>query len=395
MPLHSRAGEAPVSRGTGSQQSLRERNMQKVLDALRNSGSQTQASLARMTGLSAGTVSNIVSALRSDDLVVTRQVVSSKRRAVEVSLMADRRIVIGFDIGRKHLRILASDTSHATFGLRTIALDPGHKPEETLSRANEMLVELLAEANVHPDKVAMCGVALPASLDPRTGKIVQASALPKWAGIRLATLFNEYFDFPVVLEHDATAGALAHVTAGRNPGVHSLAYIKLATGIGLGLAVDGQTYSSTSGLSGEIGHFQFFENTDICYCGHRGCLETASSARRIVADLSHIRPGQVVTIDDIVEGARQGESAVLRILEAAGEALGHALAFVCNLIGPDVVVLGGPPSPAGDVLLEAAVLSARQRALSAAIATTTFVMSDLEEQDEVRGACAVALRHLN
>jgi predicted NBD/HSP70 family sugar kinase len=145
---------------------------------------------------------------------------------------------------------------------------------------------------------------------------------------------------------------------------------------------------------GEIGHFQVVDGGEVCYCGNRGCLETVSSTRRVVADYAHIRPGREVTLDDVVAASRAGDPAVRRILEEAGTALGRVVAMVCNLLSPDVVVLGGPLASIGQPLLDSMVVSVRQRALPGATASTVFELSSLDEEAEVRGACLLALRHL-
>ena len=97
------------SRDTGSQKALRERNIGLVMSTLRAQGPRTQAGLARVTGLSTGTVSSIVRELESAGLVSTASAISSGRRSVEVSLAPDPRVVVGVDIGRTHMRMLGWD----------------------------------------------------------------------------------------------------------------------------------------------------------------------------------------------------------------------------------------------------------------------------------------------
>lgn len=389
-----RGGPAAGAGGPGSQKALREQNTATVLAALQRSGPQVQAALARATGLSNATVSNIVRDLIATGRVHTERVLSSGRWAAQVSLAPDSRVVIGIDIGRTHLRMLGSDTTHHTFGPRTRVLEAGHKPPQTLALAAAMLDEFLVEHAIDRSRLQMCGIALPASLAPMTGAVVQESVLPNWAGHNLAELSGEALGLATVIDNDANLGALAHVSLGEHRHVRTLLYLKLATGIGAGLTFRGQVYRSTSGLVGEIGHFQVVDGGEVCYCGNRGCLETVSSTRRVVADYAHIRPGREVTLDDVVAASRAGDPAVRRILEEAGTALGRVVAMVCNLLSPDVVVLGGPLASVGQPLLDSMVVSVRQRALPGATASTIFELSRLDEEAEVRGACLLALRHL-
>ncbi len=393
MP-RGRATVSPISRDTGSQRALRSLNVGKVLDTLTQHGSQTQADLARLTGLSPGTVSNIVRELVDTARVRTDSAISSGRRSVKVTLVPDPRIVIGIDIGRTHVRMLASDTSHHTFGRCDRSMTTEHQPEDTFRAADEMLTAMLAEHSVDRDRVVMCGIAIPASVAPVTGLIVQGSVLPHWAGIDLSEVSAQILGIPTVLENDASLGALTQSNFGRYGNDRNLVYIKIATGIGAGISFGGTVLQSSSGLNGEIGHIQVSENTEICYCGNRGCLESLASTRRIVADLAHVRRDPTVSLEDVITGARRGDPVVLRILSEAGSALGKVLASVCNLLGPDAIILGGPLAPIGDLFLESVVQSVRQRALASSFASTEFAVTEFPDEDEVRGACALALQHV-
>ncbi|MCL2464880.1 MAG: ROK family protein, partial [Micrococcales bacterium] len=186
-------------------------------------------------------------------------------------------------------------------------------------------------------------------------------------------------------------GALAHFGSGVHAGAHSLVYVKVATGVGVGLAIDGVVYSSTSGLTGEIGHIPVADNGELCYCGNRGCLETLVSTRRLLGDLARTRPSHTWDVPEIVRAVQTGDVMVQRLLSDAGAALGLTIAPICNLLSPDVVVLGGPLAAAGEHLLAGMVTTVRQRALPAAIRHTVFALTDLGDFAEVEGACLLAL----
>ena len=379
-------------RDTGSKKALRERNIRMVVATLRAQGPRTQAALARATGLSTGTVSSIVRELETTGLVATASTISSGRRSVEVRLAPDPRVVVGVDIGRTHMRMLGWDAGRRAWGEQLVQLAPGHEPFETLPLAAEMLDGLLHEHRVDRSRVLCCGVALPASLEPVTGRVVQASVLPNWAGVDLGDALRDALGVPVVLENDANLGALAHYGAGGHAGAHSLVYVKVATGVGVGLAFDGSLYRSTTGITGEIGHVPVVDNGELCYCGNRGCLETLVSTRRLVGDLRRTRPERTWDVPEVVRAAQDGDVMVNRLLYDAGVALGLALAPVCNLLSPDDVVLGGPLAAGGQALLDGMVATVRQRALPATTGRTDFALTDLGETAEVQGACLLALQ---
>ena len=212
------------------------------------------------------------------------------------------------------------------------------------------------------------------------------------AGVDLGDALRDALGVPVVLENDANLGALAHYGAGGHAGAHSLVYVKVATGVGVGLAFDGSLYRSTTGITGEIGHVPVVDNGELCYCGNRGCLETLVSTRRLVGDLRRTRPERTWDVPEVVRAAQDGDVMVNRLLYDAGVALGLALAPVCNLLSPDDVVLGGPLAAGGQALLDGMVATVRQRALPATTGRTDFALTDLGETAEVQGACLLALQ---
>ncbi|WP_051639804.1 ROK family transcriptional regulator [Cellulomonas sp. URHE0023] len=370
------------------------RNIELVVGTLGNDGPQTQAMLARRTRLSPGTISSIVHELAAQHRVSARSTISAGRRAVEIALVPDGRVVVGVDVGRAHLRVMGMDSGRRTFGMRSTALPAAHVPAETLAIARHMVDELLTEHGVNRSDVVLCGVAFPASLTPVTGSVVQASVLPGWAGIDLAEATSRALDLPVLLENDANLGAIAHASAGPFTGVRCLVFVKVGTGIGAGLAFDGRLYESASGIAGEIGHFQLVDDGEVCTCGSRGCLETVASTRNIVADFARIRPDDHVDLDDVIAAVTAGDPAAMRLLHNAGAQIGRAVAPICNLLSPDVVVVGGPLARVGAALFDGLVQSTRQRSLPAATKHTRFVMSDLGDHAEVHGACLLALRRV-
>src|SRR5204863_5071131 len=122
------------------------------------------------------------------------------------------------------------------------------------------------------------GLGLPGPIHRLTGTIGSPAILPGWVGIRVADEMTRRLDLPVHVDNDANLGALAEYHWGAGHGCASLAYLKVATGIGAGLVVDGRLFHGAGGTAGEIGHTTIDENGPICRCGLPGCLETFAPA---------------------------------------------------------------------------------------------------------------------
>jgi predicted NBD/HSP70 family sugar kinase len=377
------------SRNPGSQSALRQLNQQRIIDVLRETGPSTQAELSRHTGLSTATVSNIVKSLTAAGLVEVQPTTSSGRRASSVRLADTGAIAVGIDFGRRHLRIVLASIGYTVIAEEFVELPLGHSAEEGIDMASTMLAELLEQAGVQPAAVIGIGVGIPGPIDDRDGTVVQGAILPEWVGIELRSL-EDRLHFPVLFDNDANLGALAEVTWGPHNRVNQLVFIKIGSGIGAGLILNGQSYHGFLGVTGEIGHGTAIDHGAVCHCGNRGCLETIASTSVMMDLLS--RGKSRVTTADIVRNALRGDSATLRVLDDAGVAIGRTLAGVANLINPEVIVVGGPLAGLGDVLLAPISRGLRRHAVPVVGESTTLAMSSLGDRAEALGAAALVLQ---
>jgi predicted NBD/HSP70 family sugar kinase len=153
---------------------------------------------------------------------------------------------------------------------------------------------------------------------------------------------------------------------------------------------DGRLLLGAKGLTGEIGHLQIATEGRVCRCGNRGCLETVASPAaiaRLLAD-SWAEPVSPRDLPGLFESGNKG---ALRALEAAGEAVGRALATLVTLVNPELIVIGGDLAMAGDVLLEPVRRTVRRHALPSATEDLAIVAGQLGEDAEVRGAASIVL----
>lgn len=376
------------SRNPGSQSALRELNQQRILDTLLSGGPSTQAELARQTGLSTATVSNIVRMLTESGLVETEPTTSSGRRALLVRLSNAVAVAVGIDFGRRHLRIVITTLGYRVVAEEFVELPLGHRAEDGIDRAAQILARLLDDNGIAAAAVRGVGVGIPGPIDRRQSRVVQGAILPEWVGISLADL-EERLRFPVVFDNDANLGALAEVTWGPHSEVENLAFVKIGTGIGSGLVLGGRPYYGGIGVTGEIGHDTIADNGVVCHCGNRGCLETVASTTVMLQLLE--RTGAVRTAD-IVRNALAGDAATIRVLDDAGLSVGRVLATVANLINPEVIVVGGPLAGLGDLFLSSIRRGLLRHAVPSVGEATTLVMSALGDRAEALGAAALVLQ---
>jgi predicted NBD/HSP70 family sugar kinase len=311
-PSDSRMG----SRQTGSQSALRLSNEQRILRTLLDLGSLTQAELSRQTGLSTATVSNIVRALHDRELVTTSQVTSSGRRAIAVSMVGSGAVAVGIDFGRRHTRIVIASPGCALIAEDAIETDIEQDARGRLDAAATLLAQTLVKADRTRASVLGVGVGIPASIDLRTGTAAETASLREWFGVSEEAIAAR-LKLPVFLDNDANLGALAEVTWGPHIGSNNLVFVKIATGIGAGLILNGVQYRGSIGVSGEIGHMPIDEYGMPCHCGNRGCLETVASTR-IMLELLGRAPVPSTTPADIVRNGLAGDRPTLRVIDDGG-----------------------------------------------------------------------------
>src|SRR4051794_1329790 len=383
--------------GSGSLESLRERNRRRVLSALRVAGITSRAELARRTGLSRTTVSSLIADLVRDGLVAERVAHTAPpgaqggRPPVLVSLDRRAGAAVGVDFGKSHVTVAVADLGHTVLAETRRALPSDHRAEEGLDAAGELVEAALEQAGVDRSCVLGVGRALPAPVPADRGTVGSPSILPGWVGIAAARAMSDRLNLPVRVDNDANLGALAEHVWGAGEGVDDMIYLKLATGIGAGLVLNGRLYVGVGGTAGEIGHTIIDEHGPVCRCANRGCLETLASG---AATVELLRPtlGADLNLGRLVELTLTGHPACCRVVSDAGRHIGLAVANLVNLLNPRRVVVGGEVAACGDILLEPLRRECARHAISSASADVEIVAGALGERAEVLGALALVLQ---
>ncbi|MFD3696471.1 ROK family protein [Streptomyces sp. NPDC058646] len=377
----------------GSQSSLHRANLERVVRAVRLAGSLTQAEIARATGLSAATVSNIVRELKDAGTVEVTDTSAGGRRARSVSLSGDAGIVIGVDFGHTHLRVAVGNLAHQVLAEESEPLDVDASWAEGFDRAEALVGRLIAGTGVGLDKVIGVGLGVPGPIDVESGTLGSTAILPGWAGINPRQELSQRLGVPVYVDNDANLGALGELVWGSGRGVKDLAYIKVASGVGAGLVINGQIYRGPGGTAGEIGHITLDESGPVCRCGNRGCLETFAAARYVLPLLQGTH-GPELTMERVVELARGGDPGCRRVITDVGRHIGSGVASLCNLLNPSRVVLGGSLADAGELVLAPIRESVGRYAIPSAARQLSVLTGSLGGRAEVLGALALVLSEM-
>ncbi len=361
----------------------------------------SRAEIARRTGLSRSTVSELVTELLSTKLIAEVGVGASRggRRPIVLEFQDDACVILGVDMGASHVSVVLTDLRGRVLAWEHRDHPVRSDPEGTVALILEFCRACLATWKGKRRRLVGIGVAVPSPVDPRSSDPLSPQVLPAWRGRSLLDRLRVEFAVAVLVDNDANLGALAEHWWGAARGVDDFAYIKVATGIGLGHMIGGKIYRGATGVAGEIGHLTIDPDGAVCMCGNRGCLATyigtqalVARARQLRAEFPESRLRQIEpTIAAIEEAALADDPLARRVVAEAAEYLGIAVADLLNLMNPAAVILGGGLSRLGEQLLAPLREAARRRTFVGAEAAAHLRTGELGPRDVAIGAATLVL----
>lgn len=328
----------------GSKALIREINAALVLGELRSQPLQSRTDLARRTGLSLPTVSEIVAGLLASGIVEERATGRSGggRRPVLLALKPDAGYVVGIKLTETRVVAVLTDLAATIVERRVTPVD--RTTVDAVVDAVVTAVEHLrakAGARVHGVGVGLAGV-----IDRATG-LVRHATYADWHDVDLAGLLQERIGLPVVVDNDVNTLVANEKWFGAGRGVDDVLVVSVGRGVGLGLVLDGRLYRGAVGGAGEFGHTKVADGPD-CACGGRGCLEALVGEPALRARAARVL-GRPVELDEAADAARAGDPAVREIFTTAGRLLGTAVGNLVNLLNPALVVLAGEGTRVSDL----------------------------------------------
>ncbi len=314
--------------------------------------------------------------------------------------------IVGVDIGGTKVAVATADASGRLIATARMATEVEQGPERTIRRIIDSVRRVLRESGA-AQPVAI-GVGCGGPLDPDTGVILSPPNLPGWDAVPLKRILEDEFGVETRVDNDANAAALGEYMFGAGVGTNTMVYVTVSTGIGGGIVVDGRLLHGVRASAGEIGHQTITLDGPRCNCGNRGCLEALASgtaiARRAREELARNRDslmlaiagGQIerVTAQTVVQAVRENDELALRIWADTIEYLSVGLANVITTLAPEVVVIGGGVSEAGDLLFPPLRRAVAARVFVVPMDRVRIVPAQLSTQVGVVGAVAVALQCL-
>ena len=366
-----------------------------LLRMLRDGVPRTRSEIADATGLARSTVAQRVDALLSSELVGPAGEARSTggRPPARFAFNPSARIVLAVDIGATHVHVAVTDLGATVLVDEREDLEISRGPEAVLARVVDHGRRLIAETGRRPDELAGIGVGLPGPVEHATGRPISPPIMPGWDGFDVARYLESEFGRVTVVDNDVNIMALGeHFSV--YPDVDNLVFVKVATGIGSGIIIDGALRRGTQGAAGDLGHLNVpHDEVAVCHCGNTGCLEAVASGDAVAARLRAIGI-EAHGSGDVVRLARAGSVETITMVREAGRTIGEVLASVVSLLNPSVIVLGGPLAEAGEGLLAGVREVVYRRSLPLATQHLRIVRSQVSERAGVVGAAVEVIDHV-
>ncbi|WP_129668549.1 ROK family protein [Phytoactinopolyspora endophytica] len=376
---------------------LREGHEDRVLSLLRTHGALSRADLARMTGLSRTALWSIVGNLlavgavvetdRPDEVGEEEGKAASRRGKgrppTYLTLNPASGLALGIDLGYRRIHVSVANAAHDVVASTSEPCIRSASWRARIGQALSVVDSLVARHHISLAALEGAGVGV-------VGPVAEAGTASRPRhGDRaelVHKLVGEHLRVPVLVDNNMRLGALAEAIWGGVQGVQNALYLRLSHGVGGGLVLGGQLFSGAFGAAGEFGHISVDTDGPLCACGGRGCLERYISLQQILK-----RSGES-TFDEVLARLRTGDSHVKGVIDDAGRRLGRALAAACNVVNPELVVVGGELARAGDDLLDPAREAIGIYAHRQVHRRLNIVPAQLGEEGAALGGVALVLR---
>ncbi|MFI5930783.1 ROK family protein [Actinoplanes sp. NPDC051494] len=315
-----------------------------LLSLVRETGGISRAGLGRRTGMARVTVNGLVTELITAGLLAegaAGPATGPGRPARLLTLGPAAGCVVGAVVNGTGVRVAVADLTGTILVEHDRDLDHSSVAAD-LDAVADLIRGCVAEATSshEPGRIWSTVVGFSAPISTATGAIVASSVLPGWSNVVPAAELTRRLGHRVTVRNDADLSLIGEVAHGAAGGHQNVCYLRINTGIGCGLLLEGHVHHGATGAAGEIGHVQVDETGALCRCGNRGCLETIASPREILAVLATTY-GETLTAEQVTGLARR-DAAAERVLADAGRMIGRVVADLANSINPSLVVLDGP-----------------------------------------------------
>jgi predicted NBD/HSP70 family sugar kinase len=363
-----------------------------LLRHVRTGRARSRADLVALTGASRNTVS-----ARVDELIAAKLLEeggpgwsTGGRPPTLLNFNSRAGCALAVDLGVTSVDVAVTDLSAQILATVGHPIDIADGPGPVLAEVDRLAQQVLAEAGLTPADVCVVGVGVPGPVEFSTGRPSHPPIMPGWHDYPIPGAFVRY-ECPVFVDNDVNVMALGEMGIGGS--VQDVLVVKVGTGIGCGVIVDGRVYRGAQGSAGDIGHIYVAQpdgRTVVCRCGNENCLEAIAGGGALLRDA--MAAGlPVSTVRELVALAAQGDGPAIELVRNAGRTIGTVLAALVNFFNPHRIVMTGGVARAGAPLLAGIREAVYGRSMPLAARALEITVSDAPDLSGRVGAALMAI----
>src|SRR5437588_2770138 len=312
--------------------------------------------------------------------------------------------VIGIDFGGTKILAGVFGDKFDCIGRARVSTKADRGADEVIGRIARCVREAVDECDLDLKEIKTIGIGAPGAVDSESGKVIFAPNLG-WNDVPLKKELEKVLERPVFLENDCNVCTLGVYEVELKAKPRDVVGIFLGTGIGGGLILEGKLYSGFNRTAGEIGHMVLEVSGPKCGCGNKGCFEALASRTAIFQRIkAGIKDGEKTILTDMLgdgledlrsgdlrKAIRKGDKFVTKIIEQTAEYIGIGVSNLINILGPEVVVLGGGVMEAlADEMMSVIVKTAKEHAMPGTMKGVEIIASKLGDNAGITGAAVLA-----
>jgi len=370
----------------------REQHLGAVFETVLTRGPLSRRDTARLTGLSAASVTKLVKPMLSHGYLVEqdREAGVPGRPQIPLQVDPERHYAVGIKVMEGELVGVMADLHaevQSSYRLRYQDLSP-EGVVDAVARMTETLLERSPQAR---DRLLGIGIGLGGHVDGSAGRVVHAPFLG-WKNVPLQQMVADRLGVDVVLENDVNTLAVAEQWFGPGFAFQTFAVVTLGVGVGCAFVIDGKLWRGVRGAAGELGHMVVAPEGPMCHCGKRGCLEAVVGDEALVAAMTERSGKRFGTVTQVIAAAHEGDVHARAVFREAGRGVGRAIASLLNLLNPPLVILSGEGIAASDLFIDALRAEVERDSFSTTAQDCTLLVRPLPDETWARGAAATMLR---
>ena len=393
----------------GSFELMKQLNVSAVLKVIKDNGSLSRADIAKLTGLTPASVTNITKLLIEDEYLIESKIGQSSggRPPIILELNPNARYVIGVCIGVGSIDVVITNLSAQIIIKESIEInEERYNYDVVFKKLIKLINEVIDNSEIEREKLLGVGVALHGIVNAKTGISIY-SPYYGWKNENIKEKLKNELGLDVYVDNDVRAMALGESWFGITKDIANFVTLNISNGIGAGIIINNKPYYGVDFSAGEIGHIVVEADGDKCNCGNYGCLETVSSNNNITKKaVKLIKQGarttlnkndndiNKLTISDICNAAKNGDELSITIIKESARYIGIGITNLINILNPTAIVVVGEIFENTTYAIETLNEIVKNRGLKLSSENVRIIKSLLGRDAAVIGATTLVIQEI-